>query len=59
MQVAGQIPSMEDISQCANLIWDSENRPEGSDKIHWCEAEAQLLACHAYDHWMIPLPAAG
>jgi hypothetical protein len=53
------IPSMEDISSCANLIWESEGRPEGRDKIHWFEAEEQLMTCHAHDHWMFPSPVAG
>jgi hypothetical protein len=47
-----QIPSMEDISFCARLIWEREGQPEGRDKIHWGEAEDQLMSCHAQDHWM-------
>ena len=47
-------PSIEDISYCAKLIWEVEGRPEGRDMVHWCQAEDQLMACHAYDHWMFP-----
>jgi hypothetical protein len=38
-------PSQEDIAICAFLIWEQEGRPEGRDKAHWEQAEAQLAAC--------------
>jgi len=47
-----QEPSDEEIAICAYLIWEYEGCPEGMDKVHWDQAEAQLIVCHAHDHWM-------
>ena len=32
----------EDISKRAREIWEREGRPEGRDKEHWLQAEAEL-----------------
>ncbi|MEI6032938.1 MAG: DUF2934 domain-containing protein [Verrucomicrobiae bacterium] len=53
------IPSMEDISACANLIWENEGRPEGREKAHWYQAEDQLMTCHVLDHWMLSSQSMG
>jgi hypothetical protein len=37
-----QSPSEEEITVCAYLIWEHAGRPEGLDKIHWCQAEMKL-----------------
>ncbi len=44
--------SAEEIAICAYLIWEHEGRPEGLDKVHWDQAETQLIVCHAHDKWM-------
>ena len=47
-----QSPSKEEIAICAFLIWEHEGRPFNMDKIHWDQAEEQLIICHAHEHWM-------
>ena len=47
-----RIPSKEEIAICAYLIWEYEGHPEGLDKVHWHQAEEQLIVCHAHDGWM-------
>jgi len=47
-----QIPAEEEIAICAYLIWKHEGQPEKMDKVHWDQAEEQLIVCHAHDHWM-------
>jgi len=47
-----QIPSEAHIAFCAHLIWEVEGRPDGLEKSHWSQAEDQLFACHAHEHWM-------
>jgi len=37
-------PSCEEIAFCAYCIYESEGRPQGKDRAHWLEAEAQLIA---------------
>ena len=32
----------EEISRRARTIWEQEGRPEGRDKEHWLQAEAEL-----------------
>jgi hypothetical protein len=36
------IPSEEDISERAHLIWEREGRPEGKSEEHWLRAKAEL-----------------
>lgn len=45
-------PTEEEIAVCAYLIWEHEGRPENLEKVHWDQAEVQLVVCHAHDHWM-------
>jgi len=47
-----QFPSKEEIAVCAFLLWEHEGRPNGRDKVHWHQAETQLIVCHAHDQWM-------
>jgi hypothetical protein len=35
-------PRMEEIANCAYLIWEKEGRPAGRDVEFWLQAEAQL-----------------
>ena len=44
-------PSEEEIEICAYLIWEQEGQPEGRDKVHWEQAEEQLIAAYAHDRW--------
>jgi len=44
-------PAPEEIALCAFLIWEKEGRPPGRDREHWLQAETQLLACRAHEHW--------
>jgi hypothetical protein len=46
-----RIPTQEEIAICAYLIWKHEKCPEGLDKVHWDQAEEQLIVCHAHDQW--------
>jgi len=46
-----QSPSEEQIAIGAYLIWESEGRPEEMDKVHWDQAEAQMIASKAHDQW--------
>jgi hypothetical protein len=47
-------PSNEEIAYCAYLIWEKEGRPSDRAKEHWLQAETQLLATRAHDHWTAP-----
>lgn len=47
-------PTPEEITGCAYLIWEEEGRPEGREKQHWLQAEAQLLAAHQHEQWTKP-----
>lgn len=44
-------PSPEDIAICAYLIWEKEGKPSGRLRVHWLQAEAQLMACRAHEKW--------
>jgi hypothetical protein len=44
-------PSFKEIASFAYLIWEREGRPAGREKDHWLQAETQLLATRAHDHW--------
>ena len=39
-----QAPTHDEISARAHRIYESQGRPEGKDKEHWLQAEAQLFA---------------
>jgi hypothetical protein len=47
-----QGPTEEEIAICAYLIWKHEGQPGGLDKVHWDQAEEQLIVCHAHESWM-------
>ena len=47
-----QSPVEEKIAICAYLIWEHEGKPKGWDKVHWDQAEEQLIVCHAHEHLM-------
>jgi len=44
-------PSEEQIAICAYLIWENEGCPEKLDKVHWHQAETQMIASQAHDEW--------
>ena len=39
-----QMPTHDEIAQCARRIYEMEGRPEGRAMQHWLQAEAQLIA---------------
>jgi hypothetical protein len=52
-----QIPSANEIAVCAYLIWEHEGCPEGLDKVHWYQAEEQMIVCQAHDQWTNARPS--
>jgi hypothetical protein len=47
-----QPPKQDEIAICAYLIWEKEGRPFGREREHWLQAETQLFACRAHEHWV-------
>jgi hypothetical protein len=54
MNASGQNQGLseQEIAICAYLIWEHEGRPKNLDKVHWDQAEEQLIVCHAHDEWI-------
>jgi hypothetical protein len=51
-------PRPDEIALCAYLIWEKEGRPPGREREFWLQAEIQLAACRAHEHWTSPEAAA-
>ena len=32
------------IEERAYVLWEGEGRPDGRDRVHWCQAESEVMA---------------
>ena len=50
-EIAGSPAIQKLIAERAYQLWENQGRPNGSDLIHWRQAEAEILDClkHNFD----------